>query len=38
MAKKMAGCYEMGIYWFQIAWENSCRLDKALTFNQIDLR
>ena len=36
MAKKMAGYYEMGLCWFQIAWENSCALDEVLTFNQID--
>ena len=36
MAKKMVGCLEMGLCWFQIAWENSCALDKVLTFNQID--
>ena len=32
----MAGCYEMGLRWYQIAWENSCALDEVLTFNQID--
>ena len=36
MAKKMAGYYEMGLCWFQIARENSCALDEVLTFNQID--
>ena len=30
------GCYEMGLCWFQIAWENSRALDEVLTFNQID--
>ena len=29
-------CYEMGLCWFQIAWENSSALDEVLTFNQID--
>ena len=33
MTKKVAGCYEMKIFWFQIAWENRCVLDKVLTFN-----
>ena len=28
----MAGCYEMGKYWFQIVWEKSCGLGKVLTF------
>ena len=23
----------MGLYWFQIAWENRCALDEVLTFN-----
>ena len=32
----MAGCYEMGLRWFQIAWENSCALDEAWPFNEID--
>ena len=32
----MAGCYEIGLRWSQIAWENSCALDEVLTFNQID--
>ena len=36
MAKKVAGCYEMGLCWFQTAWENSSAFDEALTFNQID--
>ena len=31
-----AGCYEMRLCWFQIAWENSGALDEVLTFNQID--
>ena len=30
------GCYETGLCWFQIAWENSCALDQVLTFNQIN--
>ena len=34
--KTMAGCYDMGTHWFQIALENSCALDKMLTFNQTD--
>ena len=32
-AKNLAGYYEMEIYWFQIAWESSCVLDKVLMFN-----
>ena len=32
MAKKMADGYEMET-WFQIAYENSCALEKLLTFN-----
>ena len=32
MTKKMVGCYEMGIYWFQVPWENNCVLDKVLSF------
>ena len=36
MAKNMAGFYEMGLCWFQIAWEYGCVLDEVLTFNQID--
>ena len=34
--KKIAGCYEMRLCWFQIGWENSCALDEVFTFNQID--
>ena len=33
MSKKMAGCYEMDLYWFKIAQENSCALDKEFAFN-----
>ena len=31
--KKDGWLYEIGIYWFQIAWENSYVMDKVLTFN-----
>ena len=32
MTKKMAGCYEIGLYWFQIAWQNSYALNEVLMF------